>query len=222
MQTLAIDRHRSLHAHTSSALVVMALLLSGGCQRAIEIVHDLGGGSSPPSQPKGAGGSGAGGSSAGAAAASTAGAGGLSGPDQCAAEGGKCILGGASCNHRGTSDCNPTRNPGGAFCCLDEASSAMCTDAGSVEIAPANYDQTCSSASDCVAVPAGDVCFPCIRACTAGVVNTHAVASYRADISTAVGTSDPPDVRCNCPAEFSPCCLAGQCHAGPECQSTGP
>jgi len=38
-----------------------------------------------------------------------------SGPAACVAAGGKCVLGGNSCANRGPQDCNPGRNPGGAF-----------------------------------------------------------------------------------------------------------
>jgi hypothetical protein len=41
-----------------------------------------------------------------------------SGPAECVAAGGKCILGGNKCPNSGPQDCNPDRNPGGAFCCL--------------------------------------------------------------------------------------------------------
>jgi hypothetical protein len=41
-----------------------------------------------------------------------------SGPDQCVAAGGQCVLGNYQCPYRGTQDCNPDRSPGGAFCCL--------------------------------------------------------------------------------------------------------
>jgi hypothetical protein len=45
---------------------------------------------------------------------------GSDGPAQCIAAGGRCLLGSGvpSCAELGPFDCNPTRNPGGAFCCL--------------------------------------------------------------------------------------------------------
>jgi hypothetical protein len=221
--------HRSVRAHTAVVLVTLALLGGSGCQRAIEIAREQhGDGSPPPSQTTAGSNAAAGSPAAGSPAAGSPAAGsptdaGASTPaTQCAAEGGKCVLGSSGCQHRGSTDCNPDRNPGGAFCCLDDASSAVCTDGGTVAIDPKNYNQSCQSATDCTAVPAGDVCFPCIRACLGGVINAQAVGAYRDEIANAVGSSDPSDVRCNCPAEFTPCCLAGQCHAGPECQSATP
>lgn len=41
-----------------------------------------------------------------------------SGPELCVEAGGQCISGSAQCAKRGDADCNPERNPGGAFCCL--------------------------------------------------------------------------------------------------------
>ncbi|HKP57230.1 MAG TPA: hypothetical protein VJV78_10935 [Polyangiales bacterium] len=58
------------------------------------------------------------------------------GPEACAAAGGRCVLGSSmNCAQRGPQDCNPTRNPGGAFCCLKDAapkagSPAPAVDAG--------------------------------------------------------------------------------------------
>lgn len=41
-----------------------------------------------------------------------------SGPAACSAAGGRCLIGSSVCPNRGAQDCNPYRNPGGAFCCL--------------------------------------------------------------------------------------------------------
>ena len=43
---------------------------------------------------------------------------GSSGAAECVAAGGQCVLGGHQCGNPGPQDCNPDRNPGGAFCCL--------------------------------------------------------------------------------------------------------
>jgi hypothetical protein len=69
-----------------------------------------------------------------------------SGPADCAAAGGQCVLGGDPCDERGPQDCNPTRNPGGAFCCLapasesdageDASGSAVCVAAGGQCVRP--------------------------------------------------------------------------------------
>jgi len=40
------------------------------------------------------------------------------GPELCVEAGGQCVLGSVQCAKHGDADCNPSRNPGGAFCCL--------------------------------------------------------------------------------------------------------
>jgi hypothetical protein len=154
---------------------------------------------------------GAGGSGGGTAADGGA----SSGPAACVAAGGTCVIGPAlGCSRIGTQDCNPTRNPGGAVCCLDGPK--VCDEDGGVaNIASADYDRSCSVDTDCVAVSEGNVCLPCLRMCPAGVVNQKVVQQYRSDLAQ---LSDPdPEVECHCPAEFVPCCIAGQCHADPVC-----
>ncbi len=53
-----------------------------------------------------------------------------SGPAACAAAGGQCLIGGNTCPNRGPQDCNPDRNPGGAFCCLPCPAGTKANDAG--------------------------------------------------------------------------------------------
>jgi hypothetical protein len=52
---------------------------------------------------------------------------------------------------RGTPDCNPDRNPGGAVCSLDGVGNT-CTDGGTQVILASNYDQSCTKDSDCVGI----------------------------------------------------------------------
>jgi hypothetical protein len=53
-----------------------------------------------------------------------------SGPEACVAAGGRCVLGGNPCPHTRPQDCNPDRNPGGAFCCLPCPAGTRLNDAG--------------------------------------------------------------------------------------------
>lgn len=53
-----------------------------------------------------------------------------SGPEACRAAGGECVLGGQRCANRGPQDCNPDRNPGGAFCCVPCPDGTKANDAG--------------------------------------------------------------------------------------------
>jgi hypothetical protein len=52
------------------------------------------------------------------------------GAEMCVAAGGQCLLGGHSCPVVGAQDCNPDRNPGGAFCCLPCPAGTRANDAG--------------------------------------------------------------------------------------------
>lgn len=53
-----------------------------------------------------------------------------SGPAACTAAGGQCLIGGNSCPNRGPQDCNPDKNPGGAFCCLPCPTGTKANDGG--------------------------------------------------------------------------------------------
>jgi hypothetical protein len=53
-----------------------------------------------------------------------------SGPQQCADAGGQCIIGSNPCPNKGSQDCNPDKNPGGAICCLPCPSGTNPNDAG--------------------------------------------------------------------------------------------
>jgi len=55
---------------------------------------------------------------------------GSSGAQACVAAGGQCVLGGHTCANSGPQDCNPDRNPGGAFCCLPCPIGSKANDAG--------------------------------------------------------------------------------------------
>jgi hypothetical protein len=143
------------------------------------------------------------------------------GPAACEAAGGRCLLGGAGtlrCLRTGNQDCNPMRNPGGAFCCLEEL---VCDDdAGVSSIAASDYDQSCATDSDCVAIGAGDACQPCGLQCTNSAINKAAEATYRNDRDKL--TPSGVKTTCHCPLEVAPCCLGGQCRADLQCQSSRP
>jgi hypothetical protein len=53
-----------------------------------------------------------------------------SGPAACVAAGGQCVLGSNQCPNKGPQDCNPDKNPGGAFCCLPCPQGTKSNDAG--------------------------------------------------------------------------------------------
>lgn len=78
----------------------------------------------------------------------------------------------------------------------------------STSIDIADYDQTCSVDTECIAVPVGD---PCACACDAGAVNGTAAQRYVADWKQA-GTLCTEGVLCGaCPALPIASCKAGRC-----------
>jgi hypothetical protein len=99
------------------------------------------------------------------------------------------------------------------------ASSLCALDGGDAELKPSDYDQSCKLDSDCVSVPAGNVCLPCVRSCSTGTVGQQAATAYRAAIAKLVPAGEP-DVICHCPALFNPCCIDNLCHSDPQCQSS--
>jgi hypothetical protein len=86
---------------------------------------------------------------------------GSSGPDACRAAGGTCVIGpGTGCATVGPQDCNPDRNPGGAICCLQQATAdgagdatadAAAADAGVTPDAPDGHDAGTVSKPFCAA-----------------------------------------------------------------------
>jgi hypothetical protein len=94
--------------------------------------------------------------------------------------------------------------------------SLACDQDGAVaNIDDADYDQSCTSVSDCVPVPKGDVCYDCIRVCSGGVVSRTAEAQYRSDIRKLAGPD--PHASCHCPNQLVPCCAKGQCRNDGHC-----
>jgi hypothetical protein len=139
----------------------------------------------------------------------------------CKAAGGTCVLGSVTCADQAPSsaqDCNPDKNPGGAFCCLegdaaagdDGSESGSCADGSDELIVATNYDQSCKTTSDCVAVGVGDVCYPCEIECPSAAINVGAHAKYLADVAKTPAGSETGEF-CGCPAYGTLSCVAGQC-----------
>ncbi len=123
----------------------------------------------------------------------------------CKAAGGTCTgTGSATCAKQASDadqDCNPDRNPGGSFCCLDTTT----TDAGKcVDIAVSSYDVSCTQASDCISIYAGELCDgDC--ACPNATVSASEQSKYDQAINGIITGL------CGCPAFFPPECLSGKC-----------
>ena len=106
----------------------------------------------------------------------------------------------------------PAANGGSAA----SSSNHVCDRDGAIaNIDDSDYDQSCTTDADCVAVPQGDVCYDCIRACRGGVVNRTAEAQYRSDIAK-LAQSDA-NTQCFCPLEFTLCCVDGECRSDGKC-----
>jgi len=129
------------------------------------------------------------------------------------------VIGGfTNCLKRGTQDCNPTRNPGGAFCCLQESSTCSQND-NVVMVSASSYDQTCKTNADCVAIGEGNACAGWSLHCSNAAISKIAQSQYQSDLSKIGPTTDPTTI-CFCPAAFGPCCISGKCHADPSCSTS--
>jgi hypothetical protein len=122
----------------------------------------------------------------------------------CKAAGGTCTgTGAATCANQAPEadqDCNPDRNPGGSFCCLDAA-----TDAGTcVDISVSSYDVSCTQTSDCISIYAGQLCDGDCD-CPNATVNASGQSQYDQAISgLQLGL-------CGCPDFPPPECVSGKC-----------
>ena len=83
-------------------------------------------------------------------------------------------------------------------------------------IAGSNYDQSCSTDSDCVRVDFGNYCKWLCR-CGGDAINRGSFSQFTADIAmTPLGQGRVPGV-CSCGYIFGPCCRNAQCTTGTAC-----
>jgi hypothetical protein len=82
------------------------------------------------------------------------------------------------------------------------------SEGGSCSIRASDYDQSCTSDSDCAEVTEGDFCgqFPCI--CPNAAVSVTAKNAYSANLSKLLPASP---VACSCPATLGARCNGGVC-----------
>ncbi len=83
------------------------------------------------------------------------------------------------------------------LCGHDEAV-VPCSDANVQEILASNYDQSCKTDTDCVAVSEGNACYPCTLACQTAAINVNALPQYRADVAKTTGAQEHGGGTCNC------------------------
>ena len=114
-------------------------------------------------------------------------------------------------------DCTAHQVPGPqVYCCIDHVcivgqagESQSCDDPDAQVIQASNYDQSCTTDSDCVAVAEGSFCYPGAGRCPSAAIRTSALTQYQADVSKTFAAACV--VLTSCPAFGSPSCVAGMC-----------
>lgn len=95
------------------------------------------------------------------------------------------------------------------YCCTENTCGVdvpdACADGGEHPIQASNYDQSCMTDLDCVAIAEGNAC-SLIDPCANAAINKGALAQYQSDIAQV-----PCFELAGCPAEFGPCCRHGSC-----------
>jgi hypothetical protein len=120
---------------------------------------------------------------------------------------------------RGPQDCSLHFTSGPyVFCCIDKrcvsgqsAEAVPCADASVQLIKASNYDQSCQTDSDCIAVAEGNFCRPGALDCPSATISKSASAQYWADVEkTNAAICLAPISGCLGGAGL-PCCRHGAC-----------
>lgn len=117
---------------------------------------------------------------------------------------------------------NPSSDQNLVPCCVDnvcrlETYDDDCTDASAQIILASNYDQSCTTDTDCVGVAEGNFCYPGATNCGTATINKSANAQYQADVAkTRAASCYAPG---NCGGNFGPCCVSGMCQVGSQCSN---
>jgi hypothetical protein len=103
------------------------------------------------------------------------------------------------------------------YCCTDNVCAAdlpdACADGSERPIRASNYDQSCATDTDCVAITEGNAC-SLIGPCPTGAINKGSYARYQADTAGL-----PCFSISSCPVHAGPCCRAGSCQMNAGCSS---
>ncbi len=134
----------------------------------------------------------------------------------CATAGGQCTMHSRAagfypaCTLVGPAQACDTQTSGGTLCCaVPEAGSCA-------EISASNYDQSCTTDSDCVLAGEGSSCSICMLNCPHAAINVNARAQYMSDIAntTAGISSNLPACQESCGIVVRPpCCVRRKCQA---------
>jgi hypothetical protein len=104
----------------------------------------------------------------------------------CTAAGGECVLGSVSCAEQApesAQDCNPDRNPGGAFCCLSSSNE----DASACTWPPSANTTDGGSGPGCVPQPE-------FKICEGSPTNCHDACTATEYSLTCTGSGDPDTI----------------------------
>ena len=108
------------------------------------------------------------------------------------------------------------------YCCLagaciygEAAIASTCSDPGGQTIEASNYDQSCTSDSDCAIVAEGDFCVPGANTCPMATINKSSLARYKADVAKTQAAVC--GALASCPSGSGPCCHDGMCQIGIGC-----
>ena len=116
-------------------------------------------------------------------------------------------------------DCVPLGFPAccmGKTCVLNPPDD-LCPDAQVQLVQASNYDQSCKTDGDCIAVAEGNGCDVGAFNCPNAAINKGAYAQYQSDVAeTASALCRAPS---GCGAGFGPCCRGGKCQMGSGCSS---
>jgi hypothetical protein len=107
-----------------------------------------------------------------------------------------------------------SRTDSGAASDASKDASPYASNAGGVvcTISASNYDQSCSTDTECAMVSSGDYCDSDQCFCGGSAISVGALAQFSADVAkTPIGTGAIPAAFCGCPLEGPPCCRAGVC-----------
>ena len=109
----------------------------------------------------------------------------------------------------------PNTVPCPAAACQEQmaiCNAGACEAATAVGVFARDYDQTCETAADCLAVQEGRVCQGC--SCPSAVINKDELEQFLSDIGNAEAElgCNPQPADCQC-AQFAFDCIEGQCAA---------
>jgi hypothetical protein len=92
-----------------------------------------------------------------------------------------------------------------------------CNDPKGQIIAASNYDQSCATDRDCVAVAEGDFCVPGAATCPSAAINSKDLPRYQADVAKTQAALCSALSTCGNLVARGPCCR-GTCKMNADCR----